>query len=81
MMITAEHWIALNNACKKVEGYASYEANAEVAATRAREKSEIKFVRDPANQYDSNAVRVILAQIGAFGGTYRRSPLRNGISG
>ena len=50
----------------EVKGTRYYEAKAEVAATRAREKSEIKFERDPANQYDSNAVRVLLAQNGAF---------------
>lgn len=50
----------------EVKGTRYYEANAEVAATRAREKSEIKFERDPTNQYDSNAVRVLLAQNGAF---------------
>lgn len=50
----------------EVKGTRYYDAKAEVSAKRAREKSEINFQRDPANQYDSNAVRVLLAQNGAF---------------
>lgn len=50
----------------EVKGTLYYDAKAEVSAKRAREKSEIKFQRDPANPYDSNAVRVLLAQNGAF---------------
>lgn len=50
----------------EVKGTRYYDAKGEVSAKRAREKSEIKFQREPANQYDSNAVRVLLAQNGAF---------------
>jgi hypothetical protein len=50
----------------KVKGTRYYDAKAEVSAKRAREKSEVKLQRDPANQYDSHAVRVLLAQNGAF---------------
>jgi hypothetical protein len=50
----------------EVKGTRYYEAKAEVSAKRAREKSEINFQRDPANQYDSNAVRILLAKNGAF---------------
>lgn len=57
----------------EVKGTRYYEANGEVVAARAREKSEIKFECDPANQYDSNAVRVLLAQNGAFLGHVPRT--------
>jgi hypothetical protein len=50
----------------EVKGTRYYEATAEVSAKRAREKSEIRFQRDPENKHDSNAVRVLLAQNGAF---------------
>lgn len=57
----------------EVKGTKYYQATAEVAKKRAREKAEVEFQRDPANQYDSNAVRVLLAENGAFLGYVPRT--------
>jgi hypothetical protein len=50
----------------QVKGTSFYEADAEVSAKRARKDSVVILRRDPTNPYDSDAVRVLLAQNEAF---------------
>lgn len=48
-----------------VKGTYYYQAAAEVSARRAVQGSPVRLQRDPSNKYDSNAVRVLLAENGA----------------